>query len=172
MKEPCADTLISPACISHHYAALCKLQLIHAYYPQTKSTSLISSCLAAAQKHAALQWRPIWQNPHCYKDSNHPGLINFKQAGTIRSEKQQEHLHPGACTIKSQHEMMKGQRSSPGLQGGGRNQRRAGQELAPSCGPAIPNQKDQRTPTLLNYLGSPVLQMTLWSRFLGRLPIS
>lgn len=95
--------LISALHISHHYAALGKLQLIPAHYPSTKSFCLISSSQAAAEEK---QSRPsveahLTYSPRCYEDSSLLGLINFNQVGTIRLQNNGDFLlHLLACTFK------------------------------------------------------------------------
>lgn len=78
--------LIRAGHISHHYAALCKLQLIPAYYPNTESFCLISGGLAAAEEkqHRRPEEARLTYNPCCCKDSSPPGLINSNQVGTRR----------------------------------------------------------------------------------------
>lgn len=108
--------LISAIHISHHHAALGELQLILAHYPSAKSFCLISSSLAAAEeKQPCLSVEAhLTYNPCCYKDSNHLGLINFNQVGTIRPQNNGDFLlHLLACTFKKPARKMneKGQKS-------------------------------------------------------------
>lgn len=95
--------LISAIHISHHYAALGELQLIPAYYPSAKLFCLISSSLAAAEEKEScpsVEAR-LTYNPRCYKASNHLGLINFNQVGTIRPQNNGDFLlHLLAWTFK------------------------------------------------------------------------
>jgi hypothetical protein len=74
--------LISTIHISHHYAALCKLQLIPAYYPGTKSCCLISGHLAAAEEQPCPSVEThLTHNPCCFEDLIIEGQsISFKQA--------------------------------------------------------------------------------------------
>lgn len=81
--------LISAIHISHHYAALCKTQLIPAYYPNAKSFCLISSSLAAAgEEQPCPSEEPIWHiTPAATKNSDRRGLINFNQVCAMRLKK-------------------------------------------------------------------------------------
>lgn len=103
--------LISAIRISHHYAALCKTQLIPAYYPSAKSFCLISSSLAAAgEEQPCPSEEPIWHiTPAATKNSSRRGLINFNQVGAMRPKKHGDFSFSSVsvCLQKAGEEKMK-----------------------------------------------------------------
>lgn len=69
---------------SHHYAALCKLQLIPAYYPRARSICFVAGSLAAAEEERRCPSEEVHltYNPCCFKDATPQGLVNVNQVGT------------------------------------------------------------------------------------------
>lgn len=95
--------LISTVCTSHHYAALCKLWLIPAYYPSAKSSCLISSSLAAAaeEQPCSSVEAHLTHNPCCSKDSGASRANPFQSHRHCRPKNHCDILHHLlACTFK------------------------------------------------------------------------
>lgn len=77
--------LINTLHISHDYAALCKLQLIPAYYPSAKRPYSISRAWQLQRTALPFSRDPFDIQPLLLQGPHHEGLIGFNQAGAIKT---------------------------------------------------------------------------------------